>query len=275
MDPTNDGMMSWRCESSCVSDSEVGLENWKQHLHEVSGRRLARITKSLCWIRLEVSTLPIFDGLSDIQVFVQEYEAQVPCSERLQYLVVALRATPARWWIAHRGNIATWDTCHRLLMIRFGVDTGGMNSLLDGVSGPTSHIQTCEESWKNRFDDEWVHLFVHTLNSTPRHWYTKIELRRGTENWKTLRENLYLTFDQSKYPLVNDALELVRIKIAYDPLPICTQLDWVAHQVLTVGLWWPTVHKDAKEFCRSCDICQRIGKPSRRDEMPLKPQITL
>ena len=49
----------------------------------------------------------------------------------------------------------------------------------------------------------------------------------------------------------------------------------IAHKVLTAGLWWPTVHKDAKEFCRSCDVCQRIGKPSRRDEMPLKPQVTL
>ena len=26
---TDDGMLSWRCESSCVFDSEVGLENWK------------------------------------------------------------------------------------------------------------------------------------------------------------------------------------------------------------------------------------------------------
>ena len=48
-----------------------------------------------------------------------------------------------------------------------------------------------------------------------------------------------------------------------------------AQKVLATGLWWPIVHKDAKEFCRSCDVCQRTGKPSRRDEMPLKPHITL
>ena len=51
------------------------------------------------------------------------------------------------------------------------------------------------EAWKDRSSDEWVHLFVHTLDSNRRHWYTEIELCRGIEDWKTLRENLYLTFD--------------------------------------------------------------------------------
>ena len=99
----------------------------------MSGRRLAGITKTLRWIRSEVSTLPIFDGLSDVRVFVQEYEARLPYSERLQHLVVALRATLARWYTAHQQNIATWDTCHRLLLIRFGADTEGIESLYDGV----------------------------------------------------------------------------------------------------------------------------------------------
>ena len=45
--------------------------------------------------------------------------------------------------------------------------------------------------------------------------------------------------------------------------------------ILRAGLWWPTMHKDAKEFCQACDVCQRLGKPSRRDEMPLVPQVTL
>ena len=49
----------------------------------------------------------------------------------------------------------------------------------------------------------------------------------------------------------------------------------MAQKILMAGLWWPTIHKDEKEYCRSCDICQRIGRPSRRDEMPLVPQVTL
>ena len=55
------------------------------------------------------------------------------------------------------------------------------------------------------------------------------ELRHGTESWYTLIDSLYLTFEyQSEHPLVDDTLELVRLKIVEDPLPICTQLDWTA-----------------------------------------------
>jgi hypothetical protein len=111
-------------------------------------------------------------------------------------------------------------------MIRFGADMGGMDSLYDGFSYPAPHIWACEESWKNRSSDEWVHLFVHTLDSNPRHWYMETKLPCGTENWQTLREDLYLTFDQLEYPLVDDALKLVRMKIAEDPIPICTQPGW-------------------------------------------------
>ena len=48
-----------------------------------------------------------------------------------------------------------------------------------------------------------------------------------------------------------------------------------AQKILATGLWWPTLQKYTKEFCRCYDICQRVGKPSRRDEMPLRPYITL
>jgi hypothetical protein len=46
-------------------------------------------------------------------------------------------------------------------------------------------------------------------------------------------------------------------------------------KVLRAGLWWPTLHKDVKEYYKACDVCQRVGKPSRRDDMPLAPQMTL
>jgi hypothetical protein len=45
----------------------------------------------------------------------------------------------------------------------------------------------------------------------------------------------------------------------------------IAQKILCTRLWWPTLHKDAKEYYQSCDVCQRVGKPSRIDEMPLNP----
>jgi transposase InsO family protein len=49
----------------------------------------------------------------------------------------------------------------------------------------------------------------------------------------------------------------------------------IAQKVLIAGLWWPTLHRDAKYYAKAYDVCQRVGKPSRRDEIPLAPQMTL
>jgi hypothetical protein len=47
------------------------------------------------------------------------------------------------------------------------------------------------------------------------------------------------------------------------------------HNIVFTRLWWPTLHKDAKEFCKTCDVYQRIGKHSKREKMSLVPQVTL
>ena len=71
---TIDGTLSWRCASSCVSDLDADLEDWQNRLHEVSQRRCETITKEFRWIGSDVSTVPTFDGLSDIQLFLKQYE---------------------------------------------------------------------------------------------------------------------------------------------------------------------------------------------------------
>jgi len=49
----------------------------------------------------------------------------------------------------------------------------------------------------------------------------------------------------------------------------------IMHKVLHAGLWCPTVHKVSKEYFQNFDVCQRVGKSSRRDEMPLRTQVSL
>eukprot|EP00253_Pinus_taeda_P012726 PITA_12726 len=49
----------------------------------------------------------------------------------------------------------------------------------------------------------------------------------------------------------------------------------ITQNILRAGLWWPTLHKDYKAYCKACDACQRSGMPSWRDELPLNPQVLL
>ena len=41
-----------------------------------------------------------------------------------------------------------------------------------------------------------------------------------------------------------------------------------ARKVLDSGFFWPTLFRDANNFCQSCDRCQRVGNISKRNEMP-------
>jgi hypothetical protein len=69
INPTTYGMLSWRSISSCASNSDTGLENLQQRLHELSTRRCARMTSTLRWIGLEVRQPPNFYGLNDLEEF--------------------------------------------------------------------------------------------------------------------------------------------------------------------------------------------------------------
>ncbi|GJS55691.1 reverse transcriptase domain-containing protein [Tanacetum coccineum] len=44
--------------------------------------------------------------------------------------------------------------------------------------------------------------------------------------------------------------------------------NFTAKKVFDAGFFWPTIYKDAYEFVKTCDACQRQGKISQRDEMP-------
>nr|GEV78303.1 hypothetical protein [Tanacetum cinerariifolium] len=39
-------------------------------------------------------------------------------------------------------------------------------------------------------------------------------------------------------------------------------------KVFDAGFFWPSIYRDAREMIKTCDICQRQGKISQRDEMP-------
>lgn len=55
----------------------------------------------------------------------------------------------------------------------------------------------------------------------------------------------------------------------------CYERKDTKHNILNVGLWWPALLKDAKDFFQNYNVSQKVGKPSKRDEITLCPQLTL
>eukprot|EP00253_Pinus_taeda_P027432 PITA_27432 len=46
-----------------------------------------------------------------------------------------------------------------------------------------------------------------------------------------------------------------------------------AFKILQAGYYWPTLHQDVRRYISQCDRCQRMWKPTSRDEMPFQPQV--
>ena len=45
-------------------------------------------------------------------------------------------------------------------------------------------------------------------------------------------------------------------------------VQYTAKKVFDAGFYWPTIFKDAATYVRECDVCQRSGNISARNEMP-------
>ena len=77
-------------------------------------------------------------------------------------------------------------------------------------------------------EDEWVHLFIHTLDTVPRNWYTETELRKGTNTWPLMIDKFLLTFTfESEYLSIDQALGVIKAKIFDDCTQLVSaQLDW-------------------------------------------------
>nr|GEW97410.1 reverse transcriptase domain-containing protein [Tanacetum cinerariifolium] len=45
---------------------------------------------------------------------------------------------------------------------------------------------------------------------------------------------------------------------------------YTARKVFDLGFYWPTIYRDAHNLVKNCDVCQRQGNISQKDEMPQK-----
>ena len=96
INPTTDGILSWQRITSCVTDSDTGLENWQQRLHEVSTRICARIDRIVRWVGTKIREPLSFHGVNDLEAFLTLYEEEMLENKRLLALDITFKATPVR-----------------------------------------------------------------------------------------------------------------------------------------------------------------------------------
>nr|GFC16233.1 reverse transcriptase domain-containing protein [Tanacetum cinerariifolium] len=82
--------------------------------------------------------------------------------------------------------------------------------------------------------------------------------------------------DFANYHAGNFIIKGVHGKEALDILEACHNgptgghhgANLTAKKIFDAGFFWPNIYKDAYEFVKNCDSCQRKGKISQRDEIP-------
>jgi hypothetical protein len=61
---------------------------------------------------------------------------------------------------------------------------------------------------------EWMHRFIHTLETIPKNWYLELEMHRDTTDWDYMTQRFKVTFTfEHESPLVDVALQDIRHKI--------------------------------------------------------------
>jgi hypothetical protein len=44
----------------------------------------------------------------------------------------------------------------------------------------------------------------------------------------------------------------------------------IVKKIISIGYWWPTIHKDDANLCQRCDICQRLEPMWQSGKGPFK-----
>jgi hypothetical protein len=103
---------------------------------------------------------------------------QVLEQQRLLSLDVVLKETLARWSVAHKAGMKDWSQCIRLMQIRFGTDIENITQSYIGESDPVDHVEQCKDRWNVTPKEEWIHIFIHTLDTISKNRYLELEMCR-------------------------------------------------------------------------------------------------
>lgn len=64
--------------------------------------------------------MPYYDGLTEVDKFMDAFEREVPEKNRFQVLDFVLHAMPAWWWGMHKDSFEEWCDYRRMIRLWFG-----------------------------------------------------------------------------------------------------------------------------------------------------------
>lgn len=94
----------------------------------------------MCFVSSEVRNLPTYDGLNDLDIFLDAFERGVPKKQRFQALDWALCAMAARWWGTHKGRFGDCFECRKMMRTHFGKLKVQIIDKYDGQDDPSMHL---------------------------------------------------------------------------------------------------------------------------------------
>lgn len=164
-----DRRISRGCVESCTTDSDEEDEQWRNRMNGVTTLHCNMVTKSLYYVRIQDRKFPTYDGMTIIVEFLTKFEIVVLEHQWFDTLRWVLHATPARWWGTHEGTFKDWRGYRCMMKIRFGKLELCITEKYDGHDDPCMHLTRWIRGYREEPQLEWVHLFYHTQDVTPRH----------------------------------------------------------------------------------------------------------
>lgn len=166
-----DAWIKWDRDSSCTSDFDEYLEHWQNWLHKVSSLHCNMLTKLIQCISTKVWNLPYYNGLENVNLFLDKFERDVPKEHWLQVLSLALWATPGHRRGRHKGTFTDWKEYRWMMKLRFGYANTHMIEKYTGKDDSCEPMVQWIKEWGEELQSEWVHIFSHILDTILMNWY--------------------------------------------------------------------------------------------------------